>query len=164
MPSFLALCGIRPDHATVLSCCMIILQWRSVGVICARQRPWGANRGAPQTAHKRRHLPHTTPIWLTRVRTLIRPVTSTNATIALSYRLPPIQLRWSWLDPPQRRLFDLSTCRRTFIHSDRAHGVFAAHSALPAQVMPTGRGKKTGISERCGEKVKIIASVELFRQ
>ena len=74
------------------------------------------------------------------------------------------------------------------VHLTRYHGVFAPHSALRAQVTPAGRGKKTGVSERspaerhramswaqrlkrvfridiescerCGGKVKIIASVE----
>jgi hypothetical protein len=70
------------------------------------------------------------------------------------------------------------------------HGVFAPHSALRAQVTPAGRGQKTGVSgsarspaerhramtwaqrlkrvfridieqcERCGGKVRIIASIE----
>jgi hypothetical protein len=74
------------------------------------------------------------------------------------------------------------------VHLTRFHGVFAPHSALRAAVTPAGRGRKAGISERspaerhramtwaqrlkrvfrldieqcerCGGKVKIIASVE----
>jgi hypothetical protein len=74
------------------------------------------------------------------------------------------------------------------VHLTRYHGVLAPHSALRAAVTPAGRGKKNGVSERspaerhramswaqrlkrvfridigpcerCGGKVKIIASVE----
>ncbi|MCL4776535.1 MAG: transposase [Gammaproteobacteria bacterium] len=74
------------------------------------------------------------------------------------------------------------------VHLTRFHGVFAPHSALRAQVTPAGRGRSTGVverspaerhramswaqrlkrvfrididtCERCGGKVKIIASVE----
>jgi len=73
-------------------------------------------------------------------------------------------------------------------HSYRYHGVFAPHSALRAAVTPAGRGKKTGAGgrspaerhramswaqrlkrvfridieqcERCGGRVRIIASIE----
>ena len=34
------------------------------------------------------------------------------------------------------------------VHLTRFHGVFAPHSALRAEITPTGRGKKTGSSER----------------
>lgn len=77
---------------------------------------------------------------------------------------------------------------RPRVHLTRYHGVFAPHSALRAQVTPAGRGKNNGVSERspaerhrvmswaqrlkrvfridieqcerCGGKVRIIASVE----
>ncbi len=65
------------------------------------------------------------------------------------------------------------------VHLTRYHGVFAPHSALRATVTPAGRGKSNGMierspaerlkrvfgieidtCERCGGKLKIIASVE----
>jgi hypothetical protein len=77
---------------------------------------------------------------------------------------------------------------RPRVHLTRFHGVFAPHSALRAEITPAGRGRKTtaensssaerhramtwaqrlkrvfridiGQCERCGGKVKIIASVE----
>jgi hypothetical protein len=77
---------------------------------------------------------------------------------------------------------------RARVHLTRYHGVLAPHSALRAAVTPAGRGQKTGITERspaerhramswarrlkrvfrieieqcdrCGGKVRIIASVE----
>jgi hypothetical protein len=74
------------------------------------------------------------------------------------------------------------------VHLTRYHGVFAPHSALRAAITPAGRGKQTSVSERspaerhralrwaqrlkrvfridieqcerCGGKVRIIASIE----
>jgi hypothetical protein len=74
------------------------------------------------------------------------------------------------------------------VHLTRYHGVLAPHSALRAEVTPAGRGKHTGATERspterhramtwaqrlkrvfridiescerCGGKVRIIASIE----